>query len=398
MRLLYLQQLLVLPHCPGNPRCFEFARHWTRQGNEVHFISSTAGIPADHPVWQYQLADGSYRYQGVYIHFVDLDYHHLWSFRKRIRAFLTFYRRVWAQREQWQGFDAIIAYTAPLTVGDLGRRMSQSLGIPFLYEVADVWPDVPIGMGVIPAGPWRGWLLRRTRNIYQQADTIVAFSEGMKTQICQHKVSPDKVHVIHNGATIVEAPSRERSASGLRLIYTGTIGLANDVSQIALAAKRIQELGRQDIQFRIIGSGNDEARLKVLLKKLELQNLRWTPRVSKEQAYDALSEAEVGISCFASYPVLEANSATKFYDYLLAAMPVLINHQGWQAEYLANHHCGLSSEQGDLEAFVKNILYLADHPQERKQMGQNARKLAISHFDRYRLSDRMLQLLLALKK
>ncbi|MEM6344190.1 MAG: glycosyltransferase family 4 protein [Bacteroidota bacterium] len=397
MRLLYLQQLLVLPHCPGNPRCFEFARYWTEAGHEVHFVSSTAGIPLNHPVWRNKQADGSYLYEGIYIHFFPIEYHHLWSFRRRMQAFYRFYRAVWSQSSHWHGFDRLLAYSAPLSVGELGRRLSQLLEIPFVFEVADVWPDVPIGMGIIPRGPWRSWLHRRTLKIYAEAKAIAAFSEGMKKQILQHGVAPQKIHVIHNGTNLTGVSLRERSSSTsekIRLIYTGTIGIANQLTQLAQAAKILWQEGEENIEFIIIGSGNDAPNLQSFLAQNPLPNFNWQPQVSKEEALAALAEADIGLSCFAPFPVLEANSATKFYDYLAAGLPLIINHRGWQATYLAKYQCGLSSAQGDLPALVANIKTLTKDKALRKQMGLNARKLAKAQFDRAVLSQKMLDLVI----
>lgn len=394
MRLLYLQQLLVLPHCPGNPRCFEFALQWTQAGHEVHFVSSTAGIPSDHPVWQSRQVDGSYLYQGVYIHFIQLDYDHLWSFRRRIGAFARFYRTLWSIRQQWQGFDRLIAYSAPLTVGDLGRRLSQYLDIPFVFEVADVWPDVPIEMGIIPPGPWRDWLHRRTRKIYASAQAICAFSEGMQTQILRHGVEPAKVYVIHNGANINQVlPQKSVPHDKIRLIYTGTIGVANDITQLAKAAHHLWQEGHDQLEFIIIGSGNDAPKLQAYLEAHPLPNFHWRPKVSKEEAVAALASADIGLSCFAPYPVLEANSATKFFDYLAAGLPLIINYQGWQADYLDQYQSGLSSPQGDIQALADNIKQLADNPALRATMGQNARRLAVERFDRSRLAQKMLSII-----
>lgn len=395
MRLLYLQQLLVLPHCPGNPRCFEFARYWTQAGHEVHFVSSTAGIPKRHPVWRDKQADGSYLYQGIYFHFFPVDYHHLWSFRRRIQAFYQFYRAVWSQSSHWQTFDRLIAYSAPLSVGELGRKLSQYLDIPFIFEVADVWPDVPIEMGIIPPGPWRGWLHRRTRKIYAQARAIAAFSEGMKNQILQHEVPDHKLHVIHNGTNLALVSPRERSISEkVRLIYTGTIGIANDLTQIAQAAKILWEEGEHQIEFIIIGAGNAASDLEAFLEQNPLPNFHWQAQVRKEEALAALHTADIGLSCFAPFPVLEANSATKFYDYLAAGLPLIINHQGWQADYLERYNCGLSAPQADLMALVANIKQLAHDPALRAKMGLNGQKLARERFDRSRLAQKMLDLII----
>jgi glycosyltransferase involved in cell wall biosynthesis len=387
MRILYLQQLLVLPNCPGNPRSYEFARQWTEAGHEVHFLSSTAGVPADHPV----LADPP---EGLHFHLIEQPYQQKLSFPKRIVSFLRFFRKALRLGRNLGSFDVILAWSAPLSVGELGRRLAKYHQVPFVFEVADVWPDVPIEMGIIPPGPWRGWLYRRTQKMYAAASKILVFSEGMREQVLRHGVESEKVVVSHNGVQMAKIPFVPRNQEGpTEVIYAGTIGKANGLDQLVRLAKRAQEAGRADIQFTILGSGNDETRVKALAEASHLSNLQFISQLSKEAADQRLQNAHIGFSSFAPYPVLEANSATKFFDYLASGLPVLLNYRGWQADYLERYGCGLASTQKDEEALFQNMLKLVDDPGLRTEMGRKGRQLAEEKFDRKVLAERMMEIL-----
>jgi glycosyltransferase involved in cell wall biosynthesis len=104
-----------------------------------------------------------------------------------------------------------------------------------------------------------------------------------------------------------------------------------------------------------------------------------------------LAEADAGVVTFAPFPVLEANSANKYYDYLASGLPVVITYQGWQARYLREWECGLSSEMKDLQTFADNFIHLLNNPQLRRQMGENGRKLAAEKFDRSKLAAELLE-------
>ena len=102
--------------------------------------------------------------------------------------------------------------------------------------------------------------------------------------------------------------------------------------------------------------------------------------------------------CFAPFPVLEANSANKFYDYLASGLPVSTNYQGWQEHYLHSWECGLAAEQGNTEAWAQNLLKLAADPTLRVEMGKNGRRLVEAHFDRDQLARQLLQIFVQVKE
>ena len=307
---------------------------------------------------------------------------------------MRFYRKAKRLAPKLGKFDLILAYSAPLSVGELGRVLAKKLHCPFVFEVADVWPDVPIGMGLLPFPSLARWLIQRTNRMYEEAAHIIAFSEGMKAQILSHGPWQDKITVIHNGSQLrASLASRHEASPEVHVLYSGTIGKANGLDQIIRVAQKIEAIGRVDIRFTILGDGNAASFVRQEAEKVSLSNLTFLPKVNKEAARDLMESADIGLVSFAPFPVLEANSATKFFDYLAQGLPVLINYEGWQAEYLRNWQCGLSSPMGDQAAFIQNLLYLADHPEIRQAMGKRGRELAAEKFDRKALAAKTLQIL-----
>ncbi|RMG74227.1 MAG: glycosyltransferase WbuB, partial [Bacteroidetes bacterium] len=390
MRLLYLQQLLVLPGAAGNDRCWQFARQWAAAGHDVTFVSSTAALPAGHPWRQLPAYPARVAAEGVEVWLLDIPYAHKMSFRRRVQAFAAYYRQAWRLCRRWRGqHDALLAYTAPLLVAWLGRRLARRLGLPFFLEVADVWPEVPIGMGLIPPGPWRAWLRNRTRRAYAAARRIFPFSEGMRDQILAQGVPAAKVVTIPNGADLTAFPFRDRSghpAGTVRFLYTGTLGVANELSQLMRAWQQVEAAGQANWQLTVIGDGNDATRVRAEAQRLGLRQLTFLPQVPREALRDYLDQADVGLICFAPFPVLAANAATKFFDYLAAGLPLVINYEGWQADYLRAHTCGLAAPMGDEAALAAALIEMGTRsPAERAAMGRRGRALAEETFDRRQL-------------
>lgn len=391
MHILYLQQLLVLPGSPGNDRCFDFAKRYVAAGHQVTFISSEAAFPPESPY----KGKKHFELEGISVHVLPVAYSHMMSFRRRAQSFISFYRKALRIGKSLKGIDLVLAYSAPLSVGQLGAKLAHHHQCPFVFEVADVWPDVPIGMGIISQNWLGNFLLRRADKIYAAADTICCFSEGMKDQICAHQIPQNKVHVVHNGAATdqINFVKRNPDPNKVEVIYAGTTGVANDLSQLIQAAKILEDQGHTQLHFTLLGKGNDYPNVKATADQLKVKNLTFLDTLPRDQVAGFLAKADIGIVSFAPHPVLEANSATKFYDYLASGLPIVLNYEGWQADYLYQHQCGLFSPQGNILAFAQNILKLAQEPELRQQFAQRGRQLAEQKFDRALLAQKMLDLM-----
>ncbi len=369
----------------------ELSQAWVAAGHQVTMLTSTAYFP---DALKFAESHRTMHFAGIEVIALNVDYAHRMGFGQRVRAFLEFYRRAWTTGKRLPKPEIIYASSTPPTVGELGRRLSSRWKVPFVFETVDVWPDVPIGMGMLRNGLLRRWLDRRTNKIYAAAAAVVALSDGMKDQILRHGVPRNKVHVCYNGTNLEAFPFVARAVRAhTHVIYTGTVGRANGAGVIVQVCKRLQALGRDDIQFTILGGGNDLDNVQRLAAELLVTNLKFVQTVPKELVADFLASADIGVVTFAPFPVLEANSANKFYDYLASGLPVVINYQGWQARYLEEYACGLSSQMGDLEGMVDNILRLADDPQFRLEMGTRGRQLAAEKFDRVQIAADILALL-----
>lgn len=334
---------------------------------------------------------------GIQVHVIAEPYDHMMAFRQRVRSWIRYYRKArrYMRRKANEGqtYDLIYASSTPLTIAELGRKLSRRFGAPWVFETVDVWPDVPIGMGILKNTVLAGIIQRRTDKLYDDCAAVVALSEGMRDQVLSHGVDPAKVHVIHNGVNPEAFPYLERPAGEkVRVVYTGTVGIANGLSFLVDAAKEIEKRGRSDIEFTILGGGNDLENVKTHAEEVKPGNLRFLARVPKEEVSAVLQSADIGAVVFAPYKVLEANSANKWYDYLSSGLPVVTNYEGWQAAYMRDENCGLSGKQGDLSQFCDNILKLADEPALRAEMGRRGHDLALKKFDRRILAGRLLEI------
>lgn len=391
MHILYLHQY----YCPeggwGNDRSADFARHWVAAGHRVTVITTTAYFPPEHPAHRAQ------RYQfvehGVEVEVWRVPYGQEMGYLRRAWAFVQFFLCLLLLRRR--KVDLIYASTTPPTVALAGAWLSRRWRCPWVLEVVDVWPEVPVGMGILRQRMLIGAMQAVMRHCYLSADQIVALSEGMRDLILPYGTGPARIHVFENGTNVAtfSATTREtrEESAPVRLVYAGAFGRANAVGQLLDAAERLQHLSPR-WQLHLYGNGSERDGLAQRLAQSPIPGVSLHSSVSKQQMPAVLAAADIGLVSFAPHPVLETNSANKFFDYLAAGLPVVLNYQGWQARVLDEHMAGLSAPQGDLTAFVKQLERLITDAELRKRMGVNAHQLAAARYDRALLSQQLLEL------
>jgi glycosyltransferase involved in cell wall biosynthesis len=275
--------------------------------------------------------------------------------------------------------------------------------IPFVFEVRDQWPEIPIELSIITNGFLIKILLWLEKTIYKNCSSIVALSPGQADGIRAVLTEEKPITVIPNSCdTDVFMPDidgfrrgRIRQRRGwkdkLVLLHTGAMGKVNGLDFVIEAAERLKD--HSDIIFVLIGDGNQKSSLESKVKKLDLANVEISPSVPKQQLPEILAAADIALVVIANYPIIEHNCANKFFDGLSAGKPVLLNYSGWQRKILEGNEAGFGCDLCNLDQFVEKVLYLNSHSRQVEQMGQNARQVAVKKFNRDDLAKQALELI-----
>lgn len=396
MRILYLHQYFVPPSRAGGTRSFEFAKRLVARGHQVSIITSTAHMRAadvDPAGW------GLDPPGALEISLIDVPYSNRMKYPERLRAFFKF-AALASLRARRLSADVVFATSTPLTIAVPGVVAKKWLRAPLVFEVRDLWPEVPIAVGAL-RNPLARWLARRLeRFAYRNADEIVALSPGMKEGIVRAGVGRDNVTVIPNGCDIdlfdvpAERGVRFRATmvdlDGDRplVVYAGTMGRINRVQYLVELAGELCKMG-SSTGVLLVGDGAERALALEAARRRGLLNkgVWFLDPVPKRSIPDVLAAATVCASVFAPIKEMENNSANKFFDALAAGKPVAINYGGWQADLLRRSGAGLVLPAEDIPAAARQVAEFVADPAKVAAAGAAARKLAVEQFDRERLTD-----------
>lgn len=395
MHILYFHQHFSTPHGAAGIRSYQMAQALLRHGHGVTMVCGSYGLGEtglDQP-----FARGRRRglVDGIDVIEFDLSYANSDGLLKRAGTFAKFALGAVgvALRER---YDLAFATTTPLTAGIPAIAARWLRRKPYVFEVRDLWPELPRAMGVI-TNPVILWLLSVLEWLsYRNAARCVALSPGIAEGIAARGVPAERIALVPNGCDLsifggAVEPWRPDGVGEDQLlaIFTGTHGQANGLDAVLDAAAVLQARGREDIAIALVGDGKLKPMLVARAEADGLTNVHFHAPVNKARLAGLMASADVGLQILANVPAFYyGTSPNKFFDYLAAGLPVLTNYPGWVADMVTAQRAGFAVPPDNPDAFADALIAAADDRGALVAQGKAAAALARRDFDRTALADR----------
>lgn len=365
------------------------ASHMVRQGHQVTMICGryTGGITGLDGAFHKGCREGTIN--GINVIEFDLEYSNSDGFLKRTYLFIEYAVRS-VMLALTRKYDVVFATSTPLTAGIPGIFSKWLRGKPFIFEVRDLWPELPREMGVIRNPVILGLMSILEWLSYRSASRLIGLSPGIVDGIARRGISREKIALIPNGCDLnifhnIESQWRPDGVgkSDLLAIFTGAHGVANGLDAVLDAAAELNTRGRDDIKIVLIGQGKLKSNLIERVKRDSLGNVLFHDPVDKATLAGLLASADIGLQILANVPAFYfGTSPNKFFDYIAAGLPVLTNYPGWLANIIRLHECGFAVDPEDSGAFADALEMAADDRNALKTMGARGRVLAEAQYSR----------------
>ncbi len=371
----------------GSTRSYELARRLVAEGHEVHMLTTDRTLNKSNKNWYKTIEE------GINIYWYSVPYSNCMSYTRRIKAFIKF---IFAASFKALSIKVHIIFctSTPLTVVIPGIIASLFQRIPMIFEVRDLWPEIPIEIGAIKNIFLKKVVISLAKFAYNRSDFIIALSPGMKEGIMKYGISHHKIKIIPNSCDIelfnVSASKgkefRKRNKwldNNPLIVYTGTLGRINGVTYLVKLAYEIFNMN-SSFRFLIVGNGYEYKKVKETAKKLNIykKNFFMLPEISKIEMPTILSAADIATSLFINLPGMEANSANKFFDALAAGKPIAINYKGWQANLLNESGAGIILSYNNIQEAAQELMLFINDSERMRKARQAARRLAYTKFNR----------------
>lgn len=395
MNVLYFHQHFSTPKGSTGIRSYEMAKRLIHHGHEVTMVCGSYGGGETGLDLDFVAGKREGVVDGIRIIEFDLAYSNSDGFFKRSLTFVKFAIKSIGLAFT-EKYDVLFATTTPLTAGISGIFARWLRGKPFVFEVRDLWPELPKEMGIIKNPIILGLMSLLEWASYRSAHRCIGLSPGIVKGIQKRGVEERKIAMVPNGCdlSIFDKPSDPWRPEGvakddLMAIFTGTHGMANGLDALLDAAVELQKRGREDIKLVLVGQGKLKPQLVIKAKEMHLNNVVFHPPVNKHKLAGLMASANIGMQVLANIPAFYfGTSPNKFFDYISAGLPVINNYPGWLAGMIEENQCGFVVAPEDPKAFADALEQAADNRQVLAYMGAKARKLAESQFDRQLLADK----------
>ena len=374
----------------GSTRSLEIALKLVESGYEVEILTAS----------RYGQSKFPKQYKGIDLKWYKLPYSNELGFISRILLFLLFVLAT-SLSVLFKKYDIIYCSSTPLSVGVPALIASYLRGKPFIFEVRDVWPEIPISMGFIKSNTLKFVLKKFAGECYKRSNAIVALSEDMKLEIVEnYEILESKILVAENGSRAdyfnfdstfeMEIRNRFDIAKETKIvIYPGALGRVNEVGYIADLASFIND----EFAFLIVGDGvQRDSLLKSSKSNGTLnRNLFYLNGVTKKLIFEYIAIADCLISTVAVIPKLDQNSANKFFDGLRSGKCILINYGGWQANFIEKNNCGLVLSRNPSSA-AKQLLELYGNEKRLQEFKRNA-EISSRYFEMDIITSKIVEIL-----
>jgi glycosyltransferase involved in cell wall biosynthesis len=398
MKVLYFHQHFSTPDGSTGTRSYEFAKALILKGHEVSMVCGSYSGGVTGLTNDFKAGKRSGKVDGIFVTELQLNYANQHGFIKRSSTFLKYaFRSVWiALRED---YDIVFATSTPLTAAIPGIFARWIRRKKFVFEVRDLWPELPVAMGVIK-NPVIIFLLDTLETVaYKSAHRLIGLSGGITDGILKKGIPRERVTTISNGCDIdLFAENNEKviiegvTQANFVAVYAGTHGLANGLFSVLQTAQVLKARKCTNIKLVLIGDGQTKKELQRFAKKHKLDNVIFVPPLSKQKLVTVLQNSNLGLQILENIPAFyEGTSPNKFFDYIASGLPVLVNYPGWVANLIKTHQAGYVVDAENPDMFARTLIAASEDPHGLVKMSAQARQLGLDEFSRTNLAQKWVE-------
>lgn len=297
--------------------------------------------------------------------------------------------------------DVLLVESPPLFLGLTAAIHRIVARRPYVFHVADPWPDYPIAMGALRHPAAQRLAYANEAIAYALAAGITTVTAPLVDRLARKPGAGGKVHLVPNGVDLARFPldrssSAARSRLGwpdatLSLVYVGTVGMAQGVGTLVDAMTELRDAG---VVLHIVGGGVDRPEIEARLRREGISNVHLRDAVPASEVPDWLAAADASVVLLRRGVLYEESLPTKLVEGLAAGRPVIVSADGEAARIVRDAGAGRVAPAEDGPALAAAIRSLAE-ASDRAEIGRRARSAAEAQFDRRATVARLARVLAA---
>jgi colanic acid biosynthesis glycosyl transferase WcaI len=346
-----------------------FALELVSRGHQVEVLTGFPNYPGGNVYKGYKICMYQHEImQGIDVHRVPLYPNHDQSAIKRAVNYITFALSASvAINFVTSRPDVAYVYHPPLTTSLPAMAQKIFRGVPFVYDVQDLWPDTLTATGMIHK-KWQLSIISKWCDlVYRSASVVTVLSDGFKDALVKRGVPEKKVRVIHNWCeesplSVQIRPTVNEPAwfqGRFTVMFAGNFGKAQALETVLKAAAAIEHL-QPRIQFVLVGSGVEEERLREQVLTMGLTNVLFHDRLPMGEMRAFMQHADALLVSLRADPLFKITIPSKTQAYMAAGKPIIMAVAGEAAELVTRARCGVTCEPENAAELARVVLDLAN--------------------------------------
>ncbi|MGL5098084.1 MAG: glycosyltransferase family 4 protein, partial [Planctomycetia bacterium] len=261
--------------------------------------------------------------------------------------------------------DVVVATSPQLFTAVAGWCLARLMGVPWVFEVRDLWPESIVTVGAMK----EGFLVTRLKGLaaflYRAADGIVTVGDGYRRRILQdYAVDPAKFAVVTNGVDLGRFRFDQAERDTVRTtrgwseetvaLYLGTHGMAHGLDFVLEAAHRLRDAvvdGRR-LRFVFVGDGAEKASLERQARERGLANVTFLPQQGKDAVVGLYAAADVCLVPLRKVDLFRDVLPSKLFEIMGMERAILLSVDGDARAEVERAGAGLFVEPENIDALV----------------------------------------------
>jgi glycosyltransferase involved in cell wall biosynthesis len=252
-------------------------------------------------------------------------------------------------------------------------------GVRYIFDHHDVIPELYFSkygkQGLLYKV--QVWLEKMT---YRCSDVVIATNASYRgLAMTRGHISPDDVFIVRNGPdleTFKPVPANPALKHGKDYLvgYVGTMSDQEGLDILLDVALELKKAGRRDVHFTCVGGGPALASLRKMVEEKQLGDMvNFTGRISDEDLLAILSTADVCVNPDRPCEMNDISTMIKIMEYMALSKPI-VQFDLHEGRFSAQEAAVYADPRNQAADFAAKIVWLLDHPEERKRMGEFGRK------------------------
>jgi len=224
------------------------------------------------------------------------------------------------------------------------------------------------------------------RILIRFADVVITVDEILALKYRKHH---NNVYIISNYPRLELFKPDDLNSENGGIIYVGGLSRDRGIYQM------IEVANKTNVKLICVGNFTDELNKKEITDFLEenpSKNVVFAGHLSHSKVVEYINMSRLGLILHQPIPRYIHAVSIKLFEYMACGKPVVASNFPEIARVIKEADCGILVDPTDVDEIVDAILYLLEHPEEAKRMGENGRRAVEEKYSWDKMEEKLLEL------